>query len=68
MKEFENILARAKKWYKGVFFYCYEYHWWDCNRWKWSTKRHISKFDKWEVGSDENLFNFFEDMKKLMKI
>ncbi|CAM3422274.1 histidinol dehydrogenase [Arcobacter aquimarinus] len=63
-EEFENILARAKSDIKGVssiVMNIIDEIVTDGNE---ALKRHISKFDKWEVGSDENLLISLEDMKK----
>ena len=63
-EEFENIQARAKSDIKGVssiVMNIIDEIVTDGNE---ALKRHISKFDKWEVGSDENLLISLDDMKK----
>lgn len=63
-EQFENILARAKSDIKGVssiVMNIIDEIVQDGNE---ALKRHISKFDKWEVGSDENLLISESDMKK----
>ncbi len=63
-EEFENILARAKSDIKGVssiVMNIIDEIVQDGNE---ALKRHISKFDKWEVGNDENLLISQDDMKK----
>lgn len=63
-QEFENILARAKSDIKGVssiVMNIIDEIVQDGNE---ALKRHISKFDKWEVGNDENLLISQDDMKK----
>jgi len=63
-EEFENIQARAKSDIKGVssiVMNIIDEIVTDGNE---ALKRHISKFDKWEVGNDENLLISLEDMKK----
>ena len=63
-EEFENIQARAKSDIKGVssiVMNIIDEIVTDGNE---ALKRHILKFDKWEVGSDENLLISLDDMKK----
>ena len=63
-EQFENILARAKSDIKGVssiVMNIIDEIVQDGNE---ALKRHISKFDKWEVGNDENLLISQDDMKK----
>lgn len=63
-QEFENILARAKSDIKGVssiVMNIIDEIVTDGNE---ALKRHISKFDKWEVGTDENLLITEAEMKK----
>lgn len=63
-EEFENIQSRAKSDIKGVssiVMNIIDEIVTDGNE---ALKRHISKFDKWEVGSDENLLISLDDMKK----
>ena len=63
-EEFENIQARAKSDIKGVssiVMNIIDEIVTDGNE---ALKRHISKFDKWEVGNDENLLISLNDMKK----
>lgn len=63
-QEFENILARAKSDIKGVssiVMNIIDEIVTDGNE---ALKKHISKFDKWEVGADENLLIPQSEMKK----
>ena len=63
-QEFENILARAKSDIKGVssiVMNIIDEIVTDGNE---ALKKHISKFDKWEVGVDENLLIPQSEMKK----
>ena len=66
--EFENILKRAKSDIKGVSSIVMNIIDEIVEEGNEALKRHISKFDKWEVKSDDDLMINPEDMKKLMKI
>ncbi|MCT7603266.1 histidinol dehydrogenase [Aliarcobacter butzleri] len=62
--EFESILARAKSDIKGVSFIVSNIIDEIVNEGNVALKRHIEKFDKWEVKSDEELLISQDDMEK----
>ncbi|AXH08846.1 histidinol dehydrogenase [Malaciobacter halophilus] len=63
-KEFDEILARAKTDIKGVSSIVTQIITEIIEEKNSALKRHIQKFDKWEVKSDEELLISKEDMKK----
>lgn len=63
-QEFENILARAKSDIKGVSSIVMNIIDEIVSDGNEALKKHISKFDKWEVGADENLLIPQSEMKK----
>lgn len=63
-QEFENILARAKSDIKGVSSIVMNIIDEIVSDGNEALKKHISKFDKWEVGVDENLLIPQSEMKK----
>jgi len=62
--EFESILARAKSDIKGVSSIVSNIIDEIVNEGNVALKRHIEKFDKWEVKSDEELLISQDDMEK----